>query len=188
MGRSVSYPSAAQVVTFKSVDFTEPCDECDGTGEIACGQCEGSGTTQSASSGEDEECPVCDGEGAHDCAACNGAGEVDCDDFDMLIDDFRDHLRYLFPSVVSADDWIDREDHVLAENKLARFGMSEYCGLVSYWIVPNTERFGYSDPAANLCDRWIKSIADKFVTAFGELYKVGSLSNGEGVYRRIDKA
>jgi hypothetical protein len=28
-----------------------------------CGQCEGSGTTQSASTLEDEECPVCDGSG-----------------------------------------------------------------------------------------------------------------------------
>jgi hypothetical protein len=36
-------------------------------------------------------------------------------------------------------------------------------------------------------DRWIASIADKFVAAFGELTKVGSMSNGEGVYRRIDK-
>lgn len=28
-----------------------------------CGQCEGSGRTQSASNGEPEECPVCDGKG-----------------------------------------------------------------------------------------------------------------------------
>lgn len=28
-----------------------------------CGQCEGTGTTQSASNGESEECPVCDGTG-----------------------------------------------------------------------------------------------------------------------------
>jgi hypothetical protein len=28
-----------------------------------CGQCEGTGTTQSASNGEDEQCPVCDGSG-----------------------------------------------------------------------------------------------------------------------------
>jgi hypothetical protein len=124
-----------------------------------------------------------------DCTICNGSGVLDWDgtDFDMLIEDFRDHLRHMFPSVVSADDWIDREDHVLAENKLARFGMSEYCGLVSYWVVPSMP-----DPRTTnhdaFADRWIASIADKFVAAFGELTKVGSLSNGEGVYRRIDKA
>lgn len=141
MGRSVSYPSAAQVVTFKF--FSDDRAE---------------------------------------------------DDFDMLIDDFRDQLRVMFPSVVEADDWIDREDHVLAENKLARFGMSEYCGLVAYWIVPKE----YSGPKGELyyssdrfiepmSKRWVRSIADKFVAAFGELSKVGSMSNGEGVYRRIDK-
>ena len=35
-------------------------------GEHECGQCEGTGRTQSASNGEDEECPVCDGSGVID--------------------------------------------------------------------------------------------------------------------------
>jgi len=34
--------------------------------QIECGQCEGTGTTQSASNGKDEECPVCDGTGMID--------------------------------------------------------------------------------------------------------------------------
>jgi hypothetical protein len=37
-------------------------DEVEDFGE-ECGQCEGTGTTQSASNQEDEECPVCDGTG-----------------------------------------------------------------------------------------------------------------------------
>ncbi len=124
MGRSVSYATGSQVVTFRDID------------------------------GDD-------------------------DDFDYLVDDFRDQLRYLFPSVVAVDEWIGREDHVLAENKLARFGISEYCGLVSYWIVP------VDSDLEPLAKRWIDSIADKFVKTFGELSKVGSFSNGEGVYQRI---
>lgn len=107
--------------------------------------------------------------------------------FDDLIDDFRSHLKTLFPSVQDADDWIDREDHVLAENRLARFGMSEYCGLVAYWIVPKDPNPYSGDTNIALADRWIATIADKFVAAFGELSKVGNMSNGEGVYRRIDK-
>jgi hypothetical protein len=154
MGRSVSYPSEATVVTFSNPEYD--CEACEG----------------------DEPMP--------DCAACHGYGtrSMDSDDFDMLIDDFRDHLRFLFPSVQSADDWIGREDHVLAENQLARFGMSEYCGLVAYWIVPREDSYGEEN---NFARAWIKQIADKFVAAFGELSKVGSMSNGEGVYRRIDK-
>jgi hypothetical protein len=136
-----------------------------------------------------EECERCEGSGKRNCKTCDGYKTVPLDEFDWdeELDDFRSHLKELFPSVEPADEWIDREDHVLAENKLARFGMSEYCGLVSYWVVPSMP-----DPRTTnhdaFADRWIASIADKFVAAFGELTKVGSLSNGEGVYRRIDKA
>lgn len=191
MGRSVSYPSAATVVTFRD-NSGETCDECNGKGTIDCGQCEGTGETQTQMAmmggdpDETEECPVCDGSGTIECEECNGTGHIDGDDFDMLIDDFRDQLRVLFPSVVSADHWIDREDHVLAENRLAYFGMSKYCGLVAYWIVPKGYHSGDEQIEA-LATSWVRKAADKFVAAFGELSKVGSMSNGEGVYRRIDK-
>ncbi len=114
--------------------------------------------------------------------------ESDEDDFDEIVDDFRTHLKHLFPSVVDVDEWLGNEDHVLAENKLARFGVSEYCGLVSYWIVPKeTPQWDYYGPfVAPLAVRWINQIADKFVAAFGELSQVGVMSNGGGVYRRID--
>jgi hypothetical protein len=140
MGRSVSYPSAARVVTFRHLDW------------------------------EDED----DSEWL----------------WDFTVSEFQRCLKAMFPSVEPADDWIGREDHVLAENKLARFGMSEYCGLVAYWIVPQQplDQYGnYNAGLDRMAERWIDSIADKFVAAFGELTKVGSMSNGEGVYRQIRK-
>jgi hypothetical protein len=172
MGRSVSYPSEALVVTFNTLE------------QVDCGRCDGTGRDLETVTGENKECPVCEG---------SGKVEQDADDFDELIEDFRQHLKHLFPSVEEADDWLGREDHVLAQNKLARFGMSEYCGLVAYWIVPNEPSDGYyrvgdSDPTLEPLRRhWIDSIKDKFVAAFGELTKVGAMSNGGGVYRRIDK-
>jgi hypothetical protein len=45
------------------VELTTALVAADGSDEIECGQCEGTGTTQSASNGENEECPVCDGTG-----------------------------------------------------------------------------------------------------------------------------
>jgi hypothetical protein len=167
MGRSVSYPSEAIVVTFMHI---EPVEE-------ACPNCDGSGSLGFSEEGDDEACED-----------CHGSGEValalDREDFDQTVEDFRQHLKHLFPSVESADDWIGREDHVVAENRLARFGISEYCGLVSYWIVP-VEPDYYGPNTKALSRRWIASIEDKFVKAFGELTKVGAMSNGEGVYRRI---
>lgn len=48
------------VATIAALAEAEASDYCE------CGQCEGSGETQSASNGEDEECPVCDGTGEID--------------------------------------------------------------------------------------------------------------------------
>src|SRR4051794_5701933 len=99
MGRSVSYPSAATVVTFKD-NSGEQCSDCKGQGTIDCGQCEGTGSTDAM--GEDEECPVCEGTGTIECEECNGTGTIDGAELNYLIDDFRDHLKTLFPSVVAA--------------------------------------------------------------------------------------
>lgn len=101
--------------------------------------------------------------------------------WDDLVYDFRQHLKYLFPSVENADDWIGREDHVLAENGHAQFGMSEYCGLVSYWMVPKED--GYH---MELSQRWVEQVSDKFTSNFGTLKKVGVFSNGGGIYEPIN--
>jgi hypothetical protein len=45
------------------VEMVTDLAEAEKSDEIECGQCEGTGTTQSASNGKDEECPVCDGSG-----------------------------------------------------------------------------------------------------------------------------
>ena len=99
--------------------------------------------------------------------------------FDNMVDGFRETLKSMFPSVETADSWIGREDHVVAENKLALFGISEYCGLVAYWIVPKDDARGWA------AYRWIDSIADRFTAAFGTLQKTGTASNGESFYERI---
>ena len=104
------------------------------------------------------------------------------DEFDMLMDDFRDQLFYMFPSVTSTERWLGREDHVLAENGLAMFGMSEYCGLIAYWIVP--QEHSHDGRLDGIAKRWIEQIAPKFTKAFGELTKVGTASNGESFYQR----
>jgi hypothetical protein len=196
MGRSVSYPSDALVVTFNSPEYD--CATCEDYRHLGKGRvpCDCSDDTSSLSAEDREDCGDCDGLGHVKCQDCGGYGQrsMNGDDFDQLIDDFRSHLKTLFPSVEDADDWIGREDHVLAENKLARFGMSEYCGLVAYWIVPKEgtgprgEIYYSSDrDISALSEHWVRKASDRFVAAFGELTKVGSMSNGEGVYRRIDK-
>lgn len=174
MGRSVSYATGAKVITFKHFDTEETCEACNGSGTVL----ETRHVAGEAYDADQEEV---------DCDECDGRGYFENDDFDMIIDDMRDHLKHLFPSVTSCDEWLGREDHAVAENRLAYFGLSEYCGLVSYWIVPKESTYYDDRYVESFANRWIDSIADKFVAAFGELTKVGSMSNGEGVYRRIDR-
>lgn len=105
------------------------------------------------------------------------------DEFDWS--DFKDDLKHkaqsLWPSLSDCDKWLDREDHAVLENELAYFGLSEYCGLVSFWVVPKDDWNDYPALAAN----WIDRIANRFHTNFGSLRKVGTFSNGETVYERV---
>ena len=176
MGRSVSTPSAARVVAYAHFDIgaEDDCPECDGTGTVM----EAVATSGEAIDADQEEV---------DCDYCGGSGQVASDadfDWECILDDYRTHLKNLFPSVERADQWIGREDYVVAENKLARFGISEYCGLVAYWIVPAELGWEHDYAVHHLSDRWIDSIADRFTKTFGTLTKTGTASNGESFYTR----
>lgn len=103
------------------------------------------------------------------------------DEYDWLdlVDEFRMSLRHLFPSASREDEWLGREDHAVAGNGHALFGLSEYGGLVSYWMVPREDTYGDISP---LSQAWCDRAAAKFEAAFGEMVKVGTFSNGGGVY------
>lgn len=118
----------------------------------------------------------------------------ECEDDDFASDDFSDgidNLRYAlkaaFPSTYDADWWSGRENHIVAENDFAAFGVSEYCGLVAIWVVPKPQ-----DGATNgLRNRWLSSIQQKFRTAvagcFGvDLLRTGVASNGEAFFQPMD--
>lgn len=111
---------------------------------------------------------------------------VDWDDYgdvDDAIDDFRRAVKHLWPSARTADDWLGREDHVLAINGHAQFGMSEYGGIVAYWMVPRDDGYGTVSPLARA---WCERAAPKFEEVFGSLNMVGRFSNGGAVYARKD--
>lgn len=100
-------------------------------------------------------------------------------DWDSFIEWIRETAFELWPTVEDADHWLDREDHVVAENEHCFIGFSEYCGLASIWLVPRDDR---DYPA--LADHWCRQIAPKFQKVFGDLVRVGTFSNGESVYER----
>lgn len=113
-------------------------------------------------------------------------------EWDCLIEDLRENVFGRFQSVVAADWWLDREDHVIAENELAAFGVSEYCGLASVWVVAKTQDFHWSrdhyyEPNLDgLAHRWIAQVWPKVEEMFPyRLGLMGRFSNGEAVYHRV---
>ncbi|MEK7499025.1 MAG: hypothetical protein AAB649_00275 [Patescibacteria group bacterium] len=110
-------------------------------------------------------------------------GSMDWDDF---IDGQKYQLKKKFPSFSECDKWLGREDHAIMGNNFAYFGISEYMGLVSLWLVAKEGDY-YGDEQAGLRAHWVEQVKEKFVKEFSELHKLGTFSNGEAVFERIKK-
>lgn len=94
----------------------------------------------------------------------------------------RDKAKKLFPSMTPCDEWLDNENKVIMENEHAYIGVSEYCGQASIWLVckadiHDIEHYG-------LAKAWCGKAAHGFSQKFGDLVRLGTMSNGESVYQR----
>lgn len=104
------------------------------------------------------------------------------DDWDFIVEDFREQVLALYPSTWTANGWIGREDRIVAMNRYTRFGISEYCGCIAYWVVLRDD----IDPGQEgLAQRWVDRIAVGFKTRFATLVRLGVFSNGEAIFERI---
>lgn len=104
------------------------------------------------------------------------------DDFDMELQGWTEMAKSIWPSFYDDEKWLDREDRAVLSNAWARFGVSEYCGLVAIWIVAIDQ-----DDASRqaLADRWVSQAGEKLRKHFGELRRVGVFSNSEAVFERV---
>lgn len=98
-------------------------------------------------------------------------------EWDDFAEDYFVTLQVMFPSAEKCDEWVGREDHAIAENSFAYFGISEYCGLVAYWILPKDVE------ATGLQNKWLQGASKRFA-GFGDLTKLGTASNGEAFFER----
>lgn len=117
--------------------------------------------------------------------------EFASDDFEYYRDDFADQMCKAFPSVSKCDEWLDREDHAVAENQFAYFGVSEYRGLVAMWVAAKDADYRDGAGWEALRDNWLSMIQQKFrkhaQTCFGQaLYSVGRASNGEQFFQPMN--
>lgn len=108
-----------------------------------------------------------------------GENEDDYGDDDQVVEDFRQSVLLCYKSTWQVDKWLGREDLAIAANDYAYFGISEYCGLIAYWVVLRDEC-----EAIGRATAWVNRIAPKFKERFATLQRVGVFSNGEAVYER----
>lgn len=179
MGRSVSF--ANDSVHIEYANFSVDRFYCG-----ACGDTFNETKTATTDDGDDHEvCPHC---GASD----DDYSEQDAsDDFQWALDDFSAAICKAFPSASPCDEWLGScrsEDHAVAENSFAYFGVSEYRGLVSMWVTPKDDDYATS---TGLRDHWIESIGAKFAKVAGNCFgqslaPVGRFSNGEVIFNAVN--
>lgn len=165
MGRSVSTPTNASWVTYQPVLFQD----------------------HDYGVQYDEE---------QDCYVFSDGSPVDEESYAVFFN-FEDVIEWLqyagkdrWPSFTECDKWIGDEDHAVLENDHAYLGVSEYCGMLSIWLVPKENEISdnvyYSGKDTfGLAMNWINQIGPKFADTFGKYAKVATFSNGEAVYERV---
>ena len=108
--------------------------------------------------------------------------DPDCTQFEWesKIDDLIDALQQKFPSLRLSDKWLGNKDRAILENSFAYFGVSEYCGLVSVWVVPKEDY-----PLATAwAEKARASLRASVYQSFGiVLNKVATASNGEAFFQ-----
>lgn len=105
-------------------------------------------------------------------------------DWEELIEDIQQLIQQRMPSMVPEDKlWDGRETRVLATNRIARIGISEYCGLcsLSVGVRPDVDLVELGEHWSDQVSHHIDAIAE----AVGQrLVRQGIMSNGVGVYQR----
>lgn len=112
--------------------------------------------------------------------------EWDENDWDWLQRAIVDSFMQ-WPSVEAADEWMGRENHVLAKNGLVKFGISTYGYVASVWVVPieGHNRYGDRIDITDLSKNWIAKTWPKVEKRWpNRLERVGTASNGISYYRK----
>ena len=110
--------------------------------------------------------------------------EPDHDEWSWFVESTADYARELWPSLTPCDEWLGREDHAVLENELAYFGVSEYCGVAAIWVASKGQYWSDTFDRVKFAETWCRRIAPRFDQAFGNLDRLGRVSDGTSVYQR----
>ncbi len=105
------------------------------------------------------------------------------------LDDIREAFKRKFPSMLDCDYWPEEESHAIVENEHCMVVISEYGGLISLGVVARIAddmKAANYDFSNHFAAHWTETNVAPFLRErYGELRKIGTASNGESFYERI---
>jgi hypothetical protein len=107
-------------------------------------------------------------------------------EWEWFVENIQVKAQSAWPSMEPCDKWLDREDHAILENAHAYIGVSEYCGVVSIWLVSKADEMCCYPSEAALADGWCTRVSNNFKAVFTDLELIGRASNGEAFFQRVE--
>ena len=105
--------------------------------------------------------------------------EEEIQDFDLLIEDIREHVMYKYPDFEAVDEWEDRDVNVILQSPLVEIAISEYRGVISLSVRT------LEDADQAKASTWIEHFFKRAISPWAKAQKIGTFSNGESVYEVI---
>jgi hypothetical protein len=113
------------------------------------------------------------------------------EDSNWIIGDIQEHFMNEHLGFDRADKWGGRETHIILEGYGLQIGLSEYCGLATLSVRVNENELEYFTDdkeyhaERNKAIQWIESNWDEASKYWNKYKKVGTFSNGSGIYETI---
>lgn len=111
------------------------------------------------------------------------------EDAEYVIEDIQEYILSIFPGFDRCSRWDGRETHIILEGYGLEIGLSEYCGLASLSVRVNERELDYCEDPEFWNDtavQWINDNWDEATKYWNKYRKIGTFSNGEGVFEKVN--
>jgi hypothetical protein len=121
--------------------------------------------------------------------------EVETDEYwdaSEVIEDIQCSIIERYPEFSRCKDWDGRETQIILEGYGVQIGLSEYCGLATLSVRVNEDEIDYCEADEVIETQregvlnWIHANWDDVSQYWNRYRKIGTFSNGEGVYEKAN--
>ena len=109
-----------------------------------------------------------------------------------VIEDIVETITSNYPGFDRCKRWDGRETQIILEGYGLEIGLSEYCGLATLSVRVDQSVLDYcdtdeeADAEYQKCIAWINENWDEAAKHWNQYAKIGTFSNGEGVYEKVN--